>query len=92
MNEFMGNTMGGQNPYAGQDTGFGDFLKPKPMPEGNYGSVDPAQFGNENIGMGYGGPGTGFGGGNPEQGMGGMGNGRMNPQTLSMMLRLLRGR
>ena len=26
----FGNIMGGQNPYAGQDTSFGGFLKPKP--------------------------------------------------------------
>ena len=88
MNEFMGSTLGGQNPYAGRDTGFGDFLR---KPQGNFDSVDPAQAGytgavapNFNVpnqqGM------------NPNQQMGGMGNGTMNPQTLSMMLSLLRNR
>lgn len=48
----MGNIMGGQNPYAGQDTGFGDSLRAlltkqfgggQPAPAGNMGAVDPAQ-------------------------------------------------
>lgn len=105
MNEFFGSTMGGQNPYAGQDTGFGDFAQnmdlrkllgqlynqqPNTPPEGNFDAVDPAQAAYADAG-GAMAPNFTAPSTMPMPNMGGM-EGRIDPRMLSMMQTLkLRG-
>jgi hypothetical protein len=104
MNEFFGSTMGGQNPYAGQDTGFGDFAQNmdlrkllaglygsgQPPPEGNFDAVDPAQAAYADAG-GAMVPNFTAPSTMPMPNMGGM-EGRIDPRMLSMMQTLkLRG-